>query len=177
MDLRLKLLLLVLLAIPALGRVRRQGTLEDTPVLPFSAQSRVGDESPSLEIQNENAEKGIIDNKDAEVEEVLEYVDESNPGSDPEAEMEQAEANEEPGMESVIQDGQPIGRVVQDQRIPGGFFQQPQFGMQGMSNSTESPKPEGKPWYKNSTIWIIVGVIGGIILLLILICICIKCRK
>lgn len=54
-----KLLCTVLLIIVSVqGRVRRQGTLEDHPVLPFAGQSRPGDESPSLEVQNENAEKG-----------------------------------------------------------------------------------------------------------------------
>lgn len=184
MDINLKLFLLVLLSAPALGRVRRQGTLEDTPVLPFSAQSKPGDESPSIEVQNENAEKGIVDNKDAGVEEVLEYVDESGPGSDPDAEVDQSLANEEPDIDAIVQDGQqpigisPIGRGFQENAVvPESFFERPYFGRQSNETVSTPGKTTEKPWYKNSTVWIIVGVIGGIILLLICICICVKCRK
>lgn len=185
MNILFKLIFLVFLSTPALCRVRRQGTLEDTPVLPFSGQSRPGDESPSIEVQNENAEKGLIDNKDAEIEEVIDYVDESDPGADRDAEVEQSLVNEEPDIDSAIQDG-PVENVVPavDGRAaiePGeSFFERPYFGNQEVGSLPTTAKPTDKtdkPWYKNQTVWIIVGVIAGIILLLVCICICIKCKK
>ena len=173
-----KIFVLVLLAAPALGRVRRQGTLEDTPVLPFAGQSRPGDESPSLEVQNENAEKGIVDSKDAEVEEVLEYVDESDPGVDPEAEMDMLEANEEPDADAVLQDGPAVGRVIAGgSPVREAFFER-YYGRNRNGSTTETPTEEKKtPWYKSKLTWIIVGVVVGIIVLLLCILICIKRKK
>lgn len=171
-------LLIFLLSAAAQGRVRRQGTLEESPVLPFAAQSKPGDESQSLEVQNQNAEKGIIDNKDAQVEEILEYVDDSEPGADPEAVVDQLEVDEEPDMDSIVQDdtiGGPVARVYKD----GAMFERPYYGYQAanQSSSTESPKSD-KPWYKNSTIWIVVGVIlGAILIAIILFCCCCKKNK
>lgn len=179
MDILFKLMILVLLSVAVLGRVRRQGTLEDTPVLPFSGQSRPGDESPSIEVQNENAEKGLIDNKDAEIEEVIDYVDESEPGADRDAEVEQSLANEEPDIDSAIQDG-PVESVVPVEGRAFGpgesFFERPYFRKLDNGTLAKDDKKD-KPWYKNHIVWIIVGVIAGIILLLVCICICVKCKK
>lgn len=179
-----KLIFLVLLSVPALCRVRRQGTLEDTPVLPFSGQSKPGDESPSIEVQNENAEKGLIDNKDAQIEEVIDYVDESEPGADRDAEVDQLLANEEPDIDSAIQDGPvnvvPAGRAFVPVGPGESFFERPYYGRQLNESIISSVKPNGetdKPWYKNHIVWIVVGVIAGIILLLVCICICVKCKK
>ena len=169
-----KIFVLVLMAAPALGRVRRQGTLEDTQVLPFAGQSRPGDESPSLEVQNENAEKGIVDSKEAEVEEVLEYVDKSDPGVDPEAKMDMLEANEEPDTDAVLQDGAAVGRVIAGgSPVREAFFER-YYGRNRNGSTTEEEKT---PWYKSKLTWIIVGVVVGIIVLLLCILICTKCKK
>lgn len=169
-----KIFVLVLLAAPALGRIRRQ----DTPVLPFAGQSRPGDESPSLEIQNENAEKGIVESKDAEVEEALEYVDESDPGVDPEAEMDMLEANEKPDTDAVLQDGAAVGRVVAGgSPVREAFFER-YYGRKRNGSPTETPTEEKKtPWYKSKLTWIIVGVVVGIIVLLLCVLIRIKSKK
>lgn len=171
-----RIFVLVLLAAPALGRVRRQGTLEDTPVLPFAGQSRPG--SPSLEVHNENAEKGIVDSKDAEVEEVLEYVDESDPGVDPETEMDMLKANEEPDTDAVLQDGAVVRRVIAGgSPVREAFFKR-YYGRNRNGSTTETPTEEKKtPWYKSKLTWIIVGVVVGIIVLLLCILICTKCKK
>lgn len=180
MDIHLKLVLLFLLSTPTIGRVRREGTLEGHPVLPFSAQSNSRDESPSLEVQNQDAEKGVIDQKDAMVEEVIQYVDDSEPGMDPEVAVDQLAVDEEPDMDSVVQDDAiggagSVARVYNEPR--GTFFERPYFGYQNNSlEATTTAKPEDKPWYKNSTIWIIVGVVIGLILIAILV-FCCCCKK
>lgn len=173
-----KTFVLVLLAAPALGRAKRQGTLEDTPVLPFAGQSRPGDKSPPLEVQNGNVEKGIVDRKDADVEEVLEYADESDPGVNPEAEMDISEANEEPETDVVLQDGAAVGRVIAGGLPVREAFFERYYGQNRNGSTTEKPTEEKKtPWYKSKLTWIIVGVVVGIIVLLLCILICIKCRK
>lgn len=89
---KLNLFLIIVFVAATLNRVHAQGTLEKIPVLLFSGQSKPGDESPSLEVQSENAEKGVIDSKQSE--EVIEYVDESEPGADLDSEVDQMEVDE-----------------------------------------------------------------------------------
>lgn len=177
-----KLLCTVLLIIVSVqGRVRRQGTLEDHPVLQFAGQSRPGDESPSLEVQNENAEKGVINNKYSDIEEVLEYVDESDPGIDPQAELDQMESDDEPDMDDVLQDEPGVDqlRFV----LPFAYNQNPTEDNATNSEETlvdanvlQDSKREQTKRNKN-TFWIIFGVSMGIMLMFLFIGIIYKCRS
>lgn len=177
-----KLLCTVLLIIVSVqGRVRRQGTREDHPVLPFAGQSRPGDESPSLEVQNENAEKGVIDNKYSDIEEVLESVGESDPGIDPQAELDQMENDDEPDMDDVLQ-GEP---GLDQLRFVPPFVCNQNPTEDNATNSEETfvdtnvledSKREQTKRNKN-TFWIIFGVSMGIMLMFLFIEIICKCRS
>ena len=171
MGIASNLIVWILLVTSVIGRVRRQGTLEGLPVLPFSAQLKPGDESQTLEVQNENAEKGIVDNKDTEVEEVLEYVEESDPGADPDAELDQMNAVEEPGMD----DENAVGRVI---LVPEETEVKTTNPRSTPATAIEPPEDEKQPLKRNQVTWIVMGVLLFILLLAIVLCICLKyCRK
>lgn len=179
-----KFFVLIVLVLPVFSRVRRQGTLEDAPVLPFSAQSNPRDESRSIEVLNENAEKGIIDNKDIEAEEIIEYVDQSGPGADPDAELDATHVDE-PSVEvqeTVISTGGL--RVIELAPNPnlkrGGSV----FGRSSDTNKIPNDKEqEAKDQKaedmrnKKNTFWIIFGVSLGIMLLFLFACLFAKCKS
>lgn len=177
-----KLLCTVLLIIVSVqGRVRRQETLEDHPILPFVGQSRPGDKSLSLEVKNENAEKGVIDNKYSDIEEVLEYVGESDSDVDPRAELDQIESDDEPDMDDINQDEPDVDqlRFV----LPFAYNQNPTEDNATNSEETlvdsnvlEDSRREQTKRNKN-TFWIIFGVSMGIMLMFLFIGIIYKFRS
>lgn len=147
------------------GQVKRQGTLDDLPISPFL------DGSQSLEVQNQNAERGLIDHEDAEVEEVIEYVNESDPS---------AEVVEEVIEES---DGPAIGRVVVD---PSTEIIQNQNTVGSGSNVSQPmvpydfllPTRSKSGLTRNEVTWIWMGVMLGILLIIIILLACLQfCQR
>lgn len=169
----------LLIIVSVQGRVRRQGTLEDHPVFPFAGQSRPGDGSSSLEVQNENAEKGVIDNENSDIEDVLEYVGESDPGVDPQAELDQMESDDEPDMDDVLQDEPDVDQL----RFVPPFTYNQNPTEDNATNSEEtlvnvnvledSKREETKR--NKDTFWIIFGVSMGIMVMFLFIGIIYKC--
>lgn len=157
-----KLLIAILLIASALGRVRRQEIIEETPIIPFLSQSRSGDGGELIEIQNKNAMKGVITTKDTEVE-VLEHVDESDPTS-----------NLDTGAGPVINEG----RVYFNQDVVEPTPYLPVIGGRADTNKTvEQDKKADDMKNKKNTFWIIYGITLGIMLLFLFGCLFVKCRS